>query len=116
MIALECCVDFCRMTARICHNHVYIPSLPVSHRAGWAPRIAEELPTSDLLRTWKCMSGLLSQLVLISPSLSVTQVPSLSASLSLPCRCVRQYCFSRFHTYVLIDDICFSPSDLLHSA
>ena len=39
----------------------------------------------------------------------------MSVSLFLPCKWVCQYHFSSFHTYALIDDICFSLSDLLHS-
>ena len=40
---------------------------------------------------------------------------STSVSLFLPCKPVPLYHFSRFHIYVLIYDICFSLSDLLHS-
>ena len=40
---------------------------------------------------------------------------STSVSLFLPCKPVHLYHFSRFHIYVLIYDICFSLSDLLHS-
>ena len=38
-----------------------------------------------------------------------------SVSLFLPCKPVHLYHFSRFYIYVLIHDICFSLSDLLHS-
>ena len=40
---------------------------------------------------------------------------SMSVSVFLPCKPVHLYHFSRFHIYVLIYDICFSLSDLLHS-
>ena len=40
---------------------------------------------------------------------------SASVSLFLPCKPVHLYLFSRFHICALICDICFSPSDLLHS-
>ena len=40
---------------------------------------------------------------------------STSVSLFLSCKPVHLYHFSRFHIYVLIYDICFSLSDLLHS-
>ena len=40
---------------------------------------------------------------------------STSVSQFLPCRPVHLYHFSRFHIYVLIHDICFTLSDLLHS-
>ena len=51
-----------------------------------------------------------------SPAASTSQF-STSASLLLLCMWVNQYYFSRFHIYVcvLIYDICFSLSDLLHS-
>ena len=45
-----------------------------------------------------------------SISLFSTPVPRL-----FPCKLVHLYHFSRFHIYVLIYDICFSPSDLVHS-
>ena len=62
------------------------------------------------------VSVLLSQVVPPSPPLPVSTNPlSTSASLSLCCRQVPQYCFSRFHIHVLIYDICFSFSDLHHS-
>ena len=40
---------------------------------------------------------------------------STSVSLFLPCKPVHLYHFSRFHIYVLINGICFSLSQLLHS-
>ena len=40
---------------------------------------------------------------------------STSVSLSLPCKPVHLYHFSRFHIYALIYNICFSLSDVLHS-
>ena len=40
---------------------------------------------------------------------------STSVSRFLPCIHVHLYHFSRFHIYALIYDICFPPSDLLHS-
>ena len=39
----------------------------------------------------------------------------MSASLFLPCKWGCRYHFSSFHIYALIDDICLSLSDLLHS-
>ena len=39
---------------------------------------------------------------------------STSVSLFLPCKPVHLYHFFRFHIYVLIYNICFSLSDLLH--
>ena len=40
---------------------------------------------------------------------------SLHLCLFLPCKLVHLYHFPRFHIYALIDDICFSLSNLLHS-
>ena len=50
----------------------------------------------------------------LSPLVSI-RLFSTSVSLSLPCKPVHLYRFSRFHIYALIYDICFSLSDLLHS-
>ena len=49
------------------------------------------------------------------PPLVSICLSSTSVSLFLPCKPVHLYHFSRFHIYVLIYDICFSLSDLLHS-
>ena len=49
------------------------------------------------------------------PPLVSIRLFSTSVSLFLPCKPVHLYYFSRFHIYVLIYDICFSLSDLLHS-
>ena len=50
------------------------------------------------------------------PPLVSIRLFSISVSPFLPCKPVHLYHFSRFHIYVLIYDICFSLSDLLHSA
>ena len=49
------------------------------------------------------------------PPLVSIHLFSTSLSLFLPCEPIHLYHFSRFHIYALIYDICFSPSDLLHS-
>ena len=49
------------------------------------------------------------------PPLVSIRLFSTSVSLFLPCKLVHLYHFSRFHIYVLIYNIFFSPSDLLHS-
>ena len=49
------------------------------------------------------------------PPLVSIRLFSTSVSLFLPCKPVHLYHFSTFHIYVLIYDICFSLSDLLHS-
>uniref|UniRef100_A0A8C6BIR4 pyridoxal kinase n=1 Tax=Monodon monoceros TaxID=40151 RepID=A0A8C6BIR4_MONMO len=50
----------------------------------------------------------------LSPLVSI-RLFSTSVSQFLPCKPVHLYHFSKFHIYVLIYDICFSLSDLLHS-
>ena len=51
-----------------------------------------------------------------SPSCSVsTNWFPTSASLALPCKQAHLHHLSKFHTYVLIQGICFSLSDLLHT-
>ena len=58
---------------------------------------------------------LLSQFSPATPSPPCPQVCSWCLRLSLlPCKQVHCYHFSKFHTYVLIYDICFSLSDLLY--
>ena len=92
------------------------PSPLGCHRAwGWTPWAMKQLSLSHLLYTWQSLySGLLSQSVPPSPSLSVlTSLFSTSAFLFLPLKEVHQGYFSRFHTYVLIYNICFSLPDLL---
>ena len=49
------------------------------------------------------------------PPLVSIRLFSMSVSLFLSCKPVHLYRFSRFHIYMLIYDICFSLSDLLHS-
>ena len=49
------------------------------------------------------------------PPLVSIRLFSTSVSPFLPCKPVHLYHFYRFHIYVLIYNICFSPSDLLHS-
>ena len=49
------------------------------------------------------------------PFLVSIRLFSSSVSLFLPCKPVHLYNFSRYHTYALIYDNCFSRSDLLHS-
>ena len=58
------------------------------------------------------MSVLLSPSDPPSPSAAApTRPSSTSASPSLPRKHVHQHCFSRFHVYALIYNICFSLSD-----
>ena len=92
------------------------PSPLCCHRApGWTPWAIKQLSIGHVFYARQSLySGLLSQSVPPSPSLSV--LPSLfstSAFLFLPLKEVHQGYFSRFHTYVLIYNICFSLPDLL---
>ena len=50
------------------------------------------------------------------PPLVSIHLFSTSVSQFLPCKPVHLYHFSKFHIYALIYDICFSLSDLFHSA
>ena len=62
-----------------------------------------------------CFDATLFVLLSLSPAVS----PSLFSkpvSLSLPCASVSQYHLSRFHTCASLCGICFSSSDLRHSA
>ena len=89
-------------------------------------RALGELPVScsdfPLAIYFTYVSMLLFEFIPPSPSLAVTtNLFSMSPCLFLTCKWVRQYHFPtymvhRFHIYVLICDICFSLSDLLHSA
>ena len=116
--------------------HISIPSLwnlsptyphPIPsghHRApDWAPCVKQQLPKNN--NNKKNPSSPLAILRVVvyicqrfssgSPSLlpiSVpTRVPSMSASLFLPCKQVPQYHFSRFHINELIYGVCFSLFD-----
>ena len=50
---------------------------------------------------------------LLSPH--TVSISLFSMSPLMPCKYFHQYHFSSFHIYALMDDICFSLSDLLHS-
>ena len=81
-------------------------------------RLLWQLPTSQLFYTWYCMN--VNTTLSIHPTLSFPYLVSTSlfctsVSLFLSCKWVHQYHFSRFRMYVLICDICFSLSNLLHS-
>ena len=68
---------------------------------------ADSLPLCHLGRPYKSM--LLPEFVLSCPSLTVsTGLFPMSVSLFLPCKQALLHHFPRFHTYVLIWDICFS--------
>ena len=132
IIALQCLVNFGCTTKWISCVHAYIhsfPSLPPTasphptppghHRtASWAPGAVERFPTSCLLCACSvCMPTLHSQSSRPSPCPAVsTCLLSTSASLFLPSKWVHRYHFPRFCIYVFKYGVCFSLSDLLHSA
>ena len=71
IVALQCCVNFCRTMKQISYMHAYIPSLmglpptPWSHPSG-SPQGTElsslgyiATPTNDLLYTWQCKTIIL---------------------------------------------------------
>ena len=129
-IALQCCVAFCHTVMRVSHNYTYLPSLlsfaslpeclPPGHhraqqRAGLPVLYSSFSPVIHFTHDSVCMSMLLSLFISLSPCLTVSTNPcSTSVFPFLPCKQVHPSCFSRFHTYVLIYDIRFSLSDLLH--
>ena len=99
------------------------PPIP-SHPSTLSQNAGFELPASyskfPMAVYFTCsnayVSVLLSQFIPSSPSFTVsTSLFSTSAFPLLPCIQVPRYDFSRFHIYVLIYNICFSLSDLLHS-
>ena len=130
IISLEC-VGFCFTTMWISHKCTYTPSLLSppprssshfsrwSHSTGWASCVLQPWPTSCLLifyrwsyTVFQCYS-LNSTCPLLPPL--YPQTCSLSVSLFLPWKQVNQCHFSRFRIYVIIYNIWFSLSDLLHS-
>ena len=87
------------------------PTLIGHHRVpGWAPCVTPQPPTSHLFYTRQCIyvSVTFSVPPTVSFSCCGTILFSTSACLLLPCKQVHQCCFSRFHIYVLIYNICFS--------
>ena len=129
IIALECCVGFCHTTVWISHKYTYTSSLlvfpPITHSippfyitidcwAGLPVLYSSFLPAFYFTHDGVYMPTLLLRFLPPSPSPIVSpqcRPLSSSASLFLPCKAVYQSHFSRFHTYALIYDICFSLAD-----
>ena len=84
------------------------------HRAELSSLCLQQVPLTILHKVVLYIDATL----LIHPTLSfplcVHKCIPYICMLFLPCKQVHQYCFSRFHIYVLIYNICFSFSDLLH--
>ena len=128
IVALPYCVGFCHVLTWISHRYIYrLPLEPLSHLPPIIT-IAEHLIRalciiqqnfhwlSNFAYGNVYVSVLLSQFIPLSPSPTVsTSLFSMSTSPLLPCRGVHHYHLSRFHTYVLIYNVCFSLSDWLHS-
>ena len=82
----------------------------------WAPGSRSKCPLASPAHTGVRVPTLPSHLV--PPAPSPTGSPSLfpvSLSPLLPCRLEHQHHLSQFLIYVLINDVCFSLSDFLHS-
>ena len=127
---MQCCFSFCCTTKWISYTYTHPlsaepPSPPTlhptalgHHRAqSWGPCAIEQLPTSCLCYTRFCLhvsATLSTNPTLCHPNplpLVSTCRFSMSASLFLPCEQAHLYHLSRFHTYVIIYDICFSFYD-----
>ena len=139
IIVLQCCVRFCCATLWISCMCTYISShspIPISPLQVITEHQAELLVlyitfplASYLTHNSVCIyiymyiyiyiyiyvKAILSICPPLLPLTVSTRPFSTSVPLFMPCKWVHQYHFSRFHIYVLIHDICFSLSDLLHS-
>ena len=113
------CVSFYCTVKRISYTCTYMPSFfrfssHLSHRRALSrvPHALQQVLTSFLFYTEQC--------ICVSPALPAYATPFLlwcpyAWPLFLLCKWDHLYHSSRFHTYTLIYDICFSLSDLLHS-
>ena len=132
IITSQYCDGLCHTSTQIVHRHACVPSLlnPVSLLpAHLIPLDCYRAPTLCSLHHtsnshWLSIftygsiyvSMLFSQIVLPSPPPTVS--PSLffmSVSPLLPCTYHWWYSLSRFCIYALVQNICLSTSDLLHS-
>ena len=89
------------------------------HRAlRWTPCAVQRLPIAHLFHTWSCIyvsATLPIRYTLLSPLCPHVHFPRLHLY-SCPAKRNHLYHLSRFHVHTLIYGICFSLSDLLHSA
>ena len=124
IIALHYCVSAVQLYVYIYPfhleppSHLHHPTLLAHHGTpGWGSCVIPQLPTSYVFHTWGVhTSMLLSQGVpTLFPFPMAMCTSSTSASLFLPCKQAQMYHLSRFHIHALINDICFSLFDLLHS-
>ena len=127
IIALQCCISVCCTKKWISHMYTYILSLwdltstphlpPPSHSSGssqstkWASCVLQKVLTSYLFYTWWCIYVNLSLPILPTLPSPHVHMPILCISVSIPALKIgSSICFSSFHTYALIYDICFSLS------
>ena len=116
MIDLQCCVNFCCTAKRINLTYSYIPfSLDfLSMSPCGVPCAIQQVLISYLFYTQY------QQFIYINPNLPILPtiyscpwhlyICSLHLCPTSAFKQVHLYHFSRFHIYVLIYDICFSPS------
>ena len=132
IIALKYYVGFCHTSAWISHRYTHVPSLNLPPTAHHIPSLllsegpslsslnqtanSHWLPALHIVMCMFPLYSLHSSHPLCAPLTVSIGLFSMSASPLLPCRQRHQYHPSRFHIYVWIYDICFSLSDLLHSA
>ena len=129
MIDLQYWFDFCYTSTRINHRCTYVYSLlrlpPTSDPFSFLQVIkSPSLSSLNHTENFHWIS-ILHMFVYMLPChfflliLSFLSLPlsislfSMSASSLLPCEQVHQYHLSRSHIYALVNDICFSLSDLL---
>ena len=98
------------------HLLPHLTPLGCQRAPGWAPWVHSKFPLAICFTYGNTyVSTLLSRFVVPSPSHTVHQLFSQSASPLLRCIYVHQYHPSRFHMYVLIYSICLSLAGWLHS-
>ena len=126
MIALQYCVGFCHTSTWSSHRQTYVPSLsnlPATPTLSRPSGLSQTLPAScsKLPLAVYFTRGRAYASLLLSPVRPILFPPrdhswfSVSGSTLLPCKQVQQYHLSKVHMCVLIYDMWFSLSDLLHS-
>ena len=133
IIALQNSFGFCQTSTWISHRYTYVLSLlnlpahllahptPLGcpRTPGWAPCIIQQIPTGYLFYIWWCMCFNTT----LSACHTLSILHCVHKSVVYVCNAIFALqtgspvpFFSRLHICALIHDICFSLSDLLHSA